>query len=99
MRKIIKTKILEDGLVEVYTTRGSIQPIKAAPNVQTIGEIDVYHQLLNEHSIIDTRKPDTTDGKSIPGLDKHPIAPAALRGMMSWQKEWMSNIRNMVIGV
>lgn len=77
--KHMTPKILEEGLVEVDTTWGSIQPIKAAPNVQTIGEIEVYHHQINEFPIIDARKPDTTGGKSIPGSINIPYDELAKR--------------------
>lgn len=70
---------LEEGLVEVDTTWGTIQPIQAAPNVQTIGEIEVYQHQINNFPIIDARKPDTTDGKSIPGSKNIPFDELAKR--------------------
>lgn len=72
-------KTLDEGLVEVDITWGSIQPIQAAPNVQTIGEIEVYHHQIKGFPIIDARKPDTTDGKSIPGSKNIPHDELAKR--------------------
>ena len=65
-------KTIEKGLVEVDTTWGSIQPIEAAPGVRTVGELEVYQQQKEGHPIVDARKPDTTDGITIPGSENIP---------------------------
>jgi rhodanese-related sulfurtransferase len=62
----------EPGLVEVDVTWGSIQSIKAAQSVHTIGELEVYQHHMKGLSIIDARKPDTSDGVTIPGSKNIP---------------------------
>lgn len=57
----------ESGSVEVDTTWGSIQPIKAAESVSTIGEQEVFYHHGIGLPIIDTRKPDSRGGVCIPG--------------------------------
>lgn len=65
-------KSIDEGLVEVDITWGSVQPMQAAPEVQTIGEIEVYHHLEQGLPVIDTRKPGTTGGVTIPGSKSIP---------------------------
>jgi rhodanese-related sulfurtransferase len=65
-------KIIEEGLVEVDTTWGSIQPIEAALGVRTVGELEVYQPQKEGRPIVDARKPDTTDGITIPGAENIP---------------------------
>ncbi|MGV8946282.1 MAG: rhodanese-like domain-containing protein [Lutibacter sp.] len=62
----------EVGLVEVDVTWGSIQSIKAAQSVDTVGELEVYQHHLKGLSIIDARKPDSADGVTIPGSKNIP---------------------------
>lgn len=62
----------EPGLVTVDTTWGSIQPMQAAQDVRTIGELEVYHHQKMNLSIVDTRKVNTTGGVSIPGSKSIP---------------------------
>lgn len=70
---------LEEGLVEVDTTWGSIQPIQAARDVQTIGELEVYHHQKNGLPLIDARKPETTGNVTIPGSKNIPYDELAER--------------------
>jgi rhodanese-related sulfurtransferase len=65
-------KTIEEGLVEVDTTWGSIQPIEATLGVRTVGELDVYQHQKEGLPIVDARKPDTTDGVTIPGSENIP---------------------------
>ncbi|NDP22134.1 MAG: rhodanese-like domain-containing protein [Paludibacter sp.] len=65
-------KIIKEGLVEVDTTWGSIQPIEAALGVRTVGELEVYQHQKGGRPIVDARKPDTTDGITIPGSENIP---------------------------
>ncbi len=69
----------ESGLVEVDTTWGSIQPMQAAPDVLTVGELEVYHHKKNELSIIDARKQNTRDNVSIPGSKNIPYDELVVR--------------------
>ena len=62
----------EPGLVVVDTTWGSIQPMLAAQDVRTIGELEVYHHQKMNLSIIDTRKINTTGAVSISGSKNIP---------------------------
>ena len=69
----------ESGLVEVDTTWGSIQPMQAAQDVLTIGELEVYHHQKMNLSIIDTRKVNTTHGVNISGSKSIPYDELAGR--------------------
>lgn len=62
----------EPGLVEVDITWGSIQSIKAAQQVQTVGELEVYAHHNKSLPIIDARKPDTSGTVTIPGSKNIP---------------------------
>ncbi len=62
----------ESGLVEVDITWGSIQSIKAAQPVHTVGELEVYQHHMKGLPIIDARKPDTSGGVTIPGSKNIP---------------------------
>ncbi len=62
----------EPGLVEVDTTWGSIQSVRVAEAVRTIGELEVYHHHRKGLPIIDVRKPDTNGAVSIPGSKNIP---------------------------
>jgi rhodanese-related sulfurtransferase len=46
---------------------GSIQSIKAAQQVQTVGELEVYNHHNKGWPIIDARKPNTSGSVTIPG--------------------------------
>ncbi|NLP58960.1 rhodanese-like domain-containing protein [Lutibacter sp. B1] len=63
----------ESGLVEVDITWGSIQSIKAAQKVHTVGELEVYNHHNKGLSIIDARKPDTSGSVTIPGSKNIPF--------------------------
>lgn len=69
---ILKNIGTDSGLVEVDTTWGSIQLIKAAQSVHTVGELEVYQHHMKGLPIIDARKPDTSDGVTIPGSKNIP---------------------------
>lgn len=62
----------EHGLVEVDATWGSIQSIRVAEAVCTIGELEVYRHHRKGWPIIDARKPDTNGAVSIPGSKNIP---------------------------
>ena len=62
----------ESGLVEVDVTWGSIQSIKAAQSVHTVGELEVYQHHMKGLPIIDARKPDTSGAVTIPGSKNIP---------------------------
>ncbi len=71
-RMIPKDVGSKPGLVEVDTTWGSIQSIKAAQQVHTVGELEVYHHHEKGLPIIDARKPDTSGAVTIPGSTNIP---------------------------
>lgn len=62
----------ESNLVEVDITWGSIQAIKAAQSVHTVGELEVYQHHMKGLPIFDARKPDTANGVTIPGSKNIP---------------------------
>jgi rhodanese-related sulfurtransferase len=62
----------EPGSVEVDVTWGSIQSIKAAPQVHTVGELEVYDHHNKGLPIIDARKPNTSGFVTIPGSKNIP---------------------------
>jgi rhodanese-related sulfurtransferase len=63
----------EDGLVSVDVTWGEIQPISAADEVRTVGEIEVINHIKNKLPIVDVRVQGTKYGKSIPGAVNIPL--------------------------
>jgi rhodanese-related sulfurtransferase len=65
-------KNIEEGLVEVDTTWGRIQPIQAAVGVRTVGELEVYQHQKEGRPIVDARKPDSTNGVTILGAENIP---------------------------
>jgi rhodanese-related sulfurtransferase/glutaredoxin len=69
---IPKNIVTEPGLVEVDVTWGSIQSIKAAQQVHTVGELEVYNHQKMGLPIIDARKPDTSGSVTIPGSKNIP---------------------------
>lgn len=62
----------EPGLVEVDVTWGSIQSIKSAQQVNTVGELEVYDHHNKGLPIIDARKPGTSGSVTIPGSNNIP---------------------------
>lgn len=62
-----------DGLVSVDVTWGEIQPISAADEVRTVGEIEVINHIKNKLPIVDVRGQGTKYGKSIPEAVNIPL--------------------------
>lgn len=62
------------GLVSVDVTWGDIQPIQVAPDVRTVGELEVKKHLLEGFPMIDIRAPGTRYGARIPGTKAIPIS-------------------------
>jgi len=60
----------ELGLVQVDVTWGIIQPMQAAKNISTVGELDVHNYQEQELPIVDVRTAGTTDDATILG-SKH----------------------------
>ncbi|PRX42207.1 hypothetical protein LY58_02833 [Salegentibacter salegens] len=66
-----------EGLVASYFTRFKIKlnfgsSIKAGQSLLTVGELEVYPHHMKDLSIIYARKPDTSDGVTIPGSKNIP---------------------------
>ncbi len=61
-----------DGLVEVDTTWGIIQPLQVANGVRTVDEIEVNKFQENGFLIIDSRTPDFYEVSTIPGAKNIP---------------------------
>jgi rhodanese-related sulfurtransferase len=58
---------LDDGLVQVDPTWGTVQPIELAPGVRTIGELELADHLKHHRPLIDTRQPHFHRDATIPG--------------------------------
>jgi len=58
---------LGEGLVEVDSTWGTVQPIELAPGVRTIGELELIDHLEHGRRLIDTRQPHFNRDATIPG--------------------------------
>ena len=58
---------LDDGLVQVDPTWGTVQPIQLAPGVRTIGERELIDHLEHGRPLIDTRQPRFHRDATIPG--------------------------------
>jgi rhodanese-related sulfurtransferase len=58
---------LDDALVQVDATWGTVQPIQLAPRVRTIGELELIHHLEHGGPLIDTRQPHFPRDATIPG--------------------------------
>jgi rhodanese-related sulfurtransferase len=58
---------LNDGLVQVDSTWGTVQPIQLAPGIRTIGELELIRQLEQDGALIDTRQPHFHRDATIPG--------------------------------
>jgi hypothetical protein len=54
-------------LVGVDTTWGLLQPLKAAPGVRTVGELELIELLAAGAMLVDSRVPGSFGGVTIPG--------------------------------
>jgi len=65
----LPTALLDDdrGLVLVDATWGTIQPMTLAPDVRTIGELELIEHLRAGRQLIDTRLPEFVGEGTIPG--------------------------------
>jgi rhodanese-related sulfurtransferase len=70
---------LDPGLVVVDATWGTIQPITAAPGVETVGELELIEHLHAGGQLIDTRQPRFVDQGTIPGAVAIPHTEIAER--------------------
>ena len=70
---------LDPGLVVVDATWGTIQPIAAAPGVETIGELELIDHLRAGRQLIDTRQPRFVEQGTIPGAVAIPHTEIAER--------------------
>lgn len=57
----------EPDLVVVDTTWGELQPLRCAPGVVTLGELELLEQISGGAVLIDSRVPDSRGGVTIPG--------------------------------
>ena len=63
---------LGDGRVRVDATWGTVQPMQLAPNVATIGELELITLQAGGAALIDTRQPDAFAQRTIPGARNIP---------------------------
>jgi rhodanese-related sulfurtransferase len=63
---------LGDGLFRVDGTWGTVQPIRLAAGVETIGELELIELRAAGAALIDTRAPDAFAQRTIPGARNVP---------------------------
>ena len=68
-----------DGTVVVDSTWGTVQPMRIAPGVETIGELELVEHLEAGGRLIDTRVPESVAKGTIPGAEAIPSAEIAGR--------------------
>lgn len=56
-----------EDLVVVDSTWGELQPLHCAPNVVTVGELELIEAVNNGAVLVDSRLPDSRAGVTIPG--------------------------------
>lgn len=66
-RMMVPVYAEEAGYVVVDATWGQIQPLRVAPGVETIGELDVIEHIRAGLPIIDTRQAEQHEQATIPG--------------------------------
>lgn len=69
----------ESGLVQVDVTWGTLQPMRAAEGVRTVGETEVLQHLERGLTVVDSRKGDAYGHSTIPGAVNVPFPEAAAR--------------------
>ncbi len=57
----------EDDIVAADTTWGKLQPLEAAPGVQTVGELELMELVSQGATVVDCRSAGTINGQTIPG--------------------------------
>lgn len=68
-----------DGMVLVDATWGTVQPLRIAAGVETVGELELIDHLLAGGRVIDTRVPESVAKGTIPGAEAIPSAEIAER--------------------
>ncbi len=66
-----------DGTVVVDATWGTVQPMRIADGVETIGELELIEHLAAGGCVIDTRVPESVAKGTIPGAEAVPSAGIA----------------------
>jgi len=56
-----------EDLVVVDSTWGELQPMQCAPNVVTVGELELIEAVSNGAVLVDSRLPDSRAGVTLPG--------------------------------
>lgn len=69
----------ELDVVAVDTTWGEVQPLKCAPDVPTVGELEVLELVQQGAVLIDTRVPGSNNGVTLPGARSLPHDQAVQR--------------------
>ncbi|MEN8675038.1 rhodanese-like domain-containing protein [Nocardioides sp.] len=69
----------ELDVVAVDTTWGELQPLNCAPDVPTVGELEVLELLQQGAVLIDTRVPGSNNGVTLPGARSLPHDQAVQR--------------------
>lgn len=64
-----------EDLVVVDSTWGELQPLHCAPNVVTVGELELIEAVNNGAVLVDSRLPDSRAGVTIPGAINIPPRP------------------------
>ena len=66
-----------DGTVVVDATWGTVQPMRIADGVETVGELELIEHLDAGGQVIDTRVPESVVKGTIPGAEAIPSAEIA----------------------
>ena len=61
-------------MVVVDSTWGTVQPIRIADGVETVGELELVEHLAAGGRVIDTRVPESVAKGTIPGAESIPSA-------------------------
>lgn len=69
----------DPATVRVDATWGSIQPMKVAEGVRTVGELEVIDHLERGLSVVDSRDPESYEQATIPGAMNLPFSYATSR--------------------
>lgn len=69
----------QPGLVQVDATWGTIQPMRVAKGVHTVGEVEVISHLEQGLPVVDGRTADLYENSSIPGARNIPYPDVTTR--------------------
>lgn len=64
---MVPRPLSDDGLFEVDATWGHVQPIRLAPGVETVGELELIAHARAGGALVDTRLPTYLSQGTIPG--------------------------------